>query len=143
MHIPFSKDRLLAESEACLLTRKTDKERVPDVIYSTRLPQQLGVSLPSCAGSTGRRCSVLLSNGWLLAASVCLVTAVSCVIKCTIQMLYSLSTCWCPTPDLPLNRRYGPVRQQQEQKLVKFFFFFFESYGKCSAPRQPPRSCML
>ena len=25
VHIPFSKDRLLAESEACLLTRKTGK----------------------------------------------------------------------------------------------------------------------
>ena len=32
MRIPFSKDRLLAESEVCLLTRKTGKERVPDVI---------------------------------------------------------------------------------------------------------------
>ena len=32
MHIPFSKDRLLAESEACLLTKKFDKNRVPDVI---------------------------------------------------------------------------------------------------------------
>ena len=32
MHIPFGKDRLLAEIEACLLTRKFAKERVPDVI---------------------------------------------------------------------------------------------------------------
>ena len=34
MHIPFSKDRLLAESEACLLTKKTctGKERITDVI---------------------------------------------------------------------------------------------------------------
>ena len=89
MHISFSKDRLLAESEACLLTRKTGKERVPDVITPVN-SHSSWVCRYQVAQILDRyrRCSVLLSNGWLLAAGVCLVTAVSCVTKCTIQMRY-------------------------------------------------------
>ena len=65
---------------------------------------------------------MFLSNGRLLAAGVCLVTAVCCVTECTVQAHYGKLTCrCCLTAGLPLDSKYGPVRQQLQQKLVKFF----------------------
>ena len=90
--------------------------------YSTQLQQQLGVATNLRRRSTG---TILLPNGWLLADGSCLVTA-ACDVTKYVQMRYRCWTCWCcPTPGLPLNSKYGLVRQQLQQKLVKSFFFFF------------------
>ena len=78
--------RLLAESEACLLTRKFAKERVTDVF--TPLNSHSSCVCRYQVEQMLERQKVQRIAFGRLAASVCLVTAVSCVTKCTMQMLY-------------------------------------------------------
>ena len=109
MHIPFSKDRLLAES---LSVDKTGPRRD----YSPQLQQQQGVSLASCADTRQAQGAAYCFRTMAL-SSQCLSRRVS---KCTIQMLDRYSTCWCdPTAGLLLNSKYDPVRQQLQQKRAK------------------------
>ena len=60
------------------------QERIPDVVTPTSAGF-VATKLRRC--STGTRCSVLLPNGWLLAAGVCLVTA-ACYVTTCIQVRY-------------------------------------------------------
>ena len=121
----------VCQSEARLLTRKTGKNgSQTSLLHSPPTAAACRYHLRRC--STGRRCSVLLSNAWLLAAGVCLVTAVCCVTKCTYRcVVYS--------------RRVGTVphqvcRLQLEQKPVKFFFWGADC-RKSEGPDEPACTC--
>ena len=82
----FSEDRLLAESEACLLTRKIGK-KVPDVSTPLQVLQQLGVSLPSCAGA-GRHKVQRIASERIALNSRCLIRYGCMGTSCTIHMGY-------------------------------------------------------
>ncbi len=85
MHIPFSMDRLLAGSKVCRLDKEDRQERVPNAIPQLN-PSSSWVCRYQVAQMLDRHKG--LPTGWLLAAGVCLVTAVYCVTKCTTQLRY-------------------------------------------------------